>query len=235
MALIKRGEEGLASHRYGILLVMLVLYLLINPFFVHAETGAVAAFNVFVLLVLIGNVYATTHRLRPLLTAASLALLGYAAFIAADLSKDLQLEFFGFLFIGMLWIYSAVSILWHILTRTVVTTDTLAGAVVVYLQIGLIWAVLYIFIETFIPGSFNFSAPALTSELATRADFYRFIYYSFVTLTTLGYGDYLAISPPAQSFSFLETALGQVYLAVLVARLLGLHLTTMRPLEKDKQ
>jgi voltage-gated potassium channel len=235
MALIKRGEAGLSSHRYGILLAMLVMYLVINPFFVNGESKAVIAFNVSVLLVLIANVYAATHRLRPLLTASSLAVLGYAAFIAADLTKLVGFEFFGFVFIGLLWVYSAVSILLHILTRPVVTTDTLAGAVAVYLQIGLIWAILFIVIETFIPGSFNFSGVPLTAELAPRADFYKFLYYSFVTLTTLGYGDYLAVSPPAQSLSFLETALGQVYLAVLVARLLGLHLTTMRPLEKDKQ
>jgi hypothetical protein len=235
MALITREREGFSSHPYTILLVMLVLYLVINPFFVKGESGAVAAFNVLVLLVLIGNVHASTHKLRPLLTAASLAVLGYASFIAGDLTKNLELEFFGFLFIGLLWIYSAVSILWHILTRTIVTTDTLAGAVVVYLQIGLIWSILFVFIETFIPGSFNFSAAPLTSSLASRADFYQFVYYSFVTLTTLGYGDYLALSPPAQSLSFLETALGQVYLAVLVARLLGLHLTSVRSAEKDNQ
>lgn len=232
MALIKRGGEDLASHRYGILLAMLVLYLAVNPFFVKAESGAVIAFNLLVLLVLIANVYASTHRLRPLLAASSLAILGYASFIAADLTGDHQLEFFGFMFIGLLWTYSAASILMNILSRTIVTTDTLAGAVVVYLQIGLIWSVMFIFIETFIPGSFNFSSASLTSELASRADFYKFLYYSFVTLTTLGYGDYLAVSPPAQSFSFLETALGQVYLAVLVARLLGLHLTSVRSGEK---
>jgi hypothetical protein len=237
MALIKSAGGGPSSHRFGILLAMLVLYLAINPFFVtedpEADSLAVSAFNVLVLLVLIGNVYASTRRAGSLLTASTLAVLGFGMFVVADTTGNLQLEFLGFLSIGVLWIYSAVSILWHILTRTVITTDILAGAVAVYLQIGLVWSVFFVFIETFVPGSFSFAAASLTSELASRGDFYQFVYFSFVTLTTLGYGDVLAVSPPAQSFAFLETALGQVYLAVLVARLLGLHLATVRSPDRD--
>ena len=51
-----------------------------------------------------------------------------------------------------------------------------------------------------------------------------FIYYSFVTLTTLGYGDTIPLIPPARSFSFVEAVIGQIYLAVLIARLVGLHI-----------
>jgi hypothetical protein len=53
----------------------------------------------------------------------------------------------------------------------------------------------------------------------------NFIYYSFVTQTTLGYGDFTPITAPARSLSLLEAVFGQLYLAVLIARLVGLHIT----------
>ena len=224
MAPIKSGRARIAEYKFSILLLMLVLFLAVNPFFVKREHVSISAFNILVSLVLIGNVYAATHRLRPLLVTAVLAVGVYVIFMIADVSGNQSLEAFAFLFLALLWVYSAVSIMWNILTRKVVTVDTLAGAVVVYLQIGLVWTIFYIFIETFYPGSFNFATTSLISDQAARNDFYLFSYYSFVTLTTLGYGDFLALSPPAQAFSYLETALGQIYLAVLVARLLGLHL-----------
>jgi voltage-gated potassium channel Kch len=52
----------------------------------------------------------------------------------------------------------------------------------------------------------------------------HFTYYSFVTLTTLGYGDITPLTPTAKAFSFVEAVFGQIYIAVLIARLVGLHI-----------
>ncbi|MEE9226447.1 MAG: potassium channel family protein, partial [Acidobacteriota bacterium] len=52
-----------------------------------------------------------------------------------------------------------------------------------------------------------------------------FVYYSFVTLSTLGYGDITPVTPPARAFSFLEAVTGQLYLAVLIAGLVGIHIS----------
>lgn len=70
--------------------------------------------------------------------------------------------------------------------------------------------------ETFQPGSFQM--PQGTINQAT------FTYYSYVTLTTLGYGDITPISTPARSLALLEAMMGQLYLAVLIARLVGIHI-----------
>jgi hypothetical protein len=234
MVLIKVGEKGVSHYKFSLLLLMLVLFLAVNPFFVDREHLSVRAFNALVFLVLVGNVYAATHRLRPFVVAVALAITTMASFMIADARGSQSMEVAAFLGLGLLWIYSAGSILWHIFTRRIITIDTLAGAVVVYLQIGLIWTVFYVMIETFLPGSFNFVVTALDSEQARRHEFYLFSYYSFVTLTTLGYGDLLAVSPPARAFSYLETTLAQVYLAVLVARLLGLHLSGVQGESGDR-
>ena len=51
-----------------------------------------------------------------------------------------------------------------------------------------------------------------------------FLYYSFVTLTTLGYGDITPLTPPARAFSYVEAILGQIFVAVSIARIVGLHI-----------
>lgn len=66
------------------------------------------------------------------------------------------------------------------------------------------------------------------SGLLSRASVKVLIYYSFTTLTTLGYGDILPLSPPARMFSALESVMGQIYLAVLIARLVGLHIIRLK-------
>jgi hypothetical protein len=73
-------------------------------------------------------------------------------------------------------------------------------------------------VEDLSPGSFKFPSPESSAD-PLRGLFY----YSLVTLTTVGYGDTTPVTPVAQGFSNLEAVLGQVYLAVLIARLVGLQ------------
>ena len=75
---------------------------------------------------------------------------------------------------------------------------------------------LYVGMEQVSPGSIQVNP----DEPLTR----QCVYYSYVTLTTLGYGDVTPLTPTARSFSFVEALMGQLYLAVLVARLVGLHI-----------
>ncbi len=83
---------------------------------------------------------------------------------------------------------------------------------------GLCWGLLFALVEQLSPGSFNFPTHELSADLLRE-----FIYYSLVTLTTVGYGDITPVTPVAQGFSNLEAIVGQIYLVVLVARLVGLH------------
>jgi hypothetical protein len=89
------------------------------------------------------------------------------------------------------------------------------SAVSVYLIIGLIWALFYSIIEFFDPGSFRYSgSPTL---LLSDSDL---IYYSFVTITTLGYGDIVPATIHAKSFVIVEIITGVLYLAILISSFL---------------
>ena len=99
-----------------------------------------------------------------------------------------------------------------------ITSDVIMGAICGYFLIGLLWNNVYALLEVLEPNSFQFSQ---SHDTGGGVDF---IYYSFVTLTTLGFGDITPISNPAQSLSLLEAVMGQLYLAILVARLVGIHI-----------
>jgi hypothetical protein len=105
-----------------------------------------------------------------------------------------------------------------------ITFHRLQGAVVVYLNLGLIFASAFSLIWELSPATFA-NLPAATGgpgELATM------LYFSLTTLTTTGYGDIVAIDPFARSLASLEAVVGQFYLAITVARLVTLELADRR-------
>ena len=102
-----------------------------------------------------------------------------------------------------------------------VTGHRVRGAVAGYLLLGMFCAHAYLLIESLIPGSFQMSAVDLQSG-QTQSD--AFYYFSIVTLTTLGYGDITAIHPVARSVVMIEALLGQLYPAILIARLVTLEM-----------
>lgn len=96
-----------------------------------------------------------------------------------------------------------------------VTSYRLVGAVAAYLLVGLTWAYAYDLLEVVRPGSFQ------ASRSVTEGSYPPLLYYSFVTLTTVGYGDITAVSSAARALSNLESLIGVLFPAVLIGRLLS--------------
>ena len=115
--------------------------------------------------------------------------------------------------------FIALSILTHVFGHERVTSDTIAGAICVFLLMGIIWMLAYQAIHFFDHRAFSNVAAGSFSPSATM----DLVYFSFATLTTLGYGDIAPISRPARMFAVTEAIVGQIYLTVLVARLVGLY------------
>ena len=119
----------------------------------------------------------------------------------------------------------AVSLLTVLVVRQVfregpITVQRIQGAVAVYLLLGLTWAGIYQLIGGVWPDAFRFSeAPQSHSELTNAL-----AYYSFVTLTTMGYGDITPLHPVARSAAILEALTGQLFPAILIARLVAMEL-----------
>lgn len=105
--------------------------------------------------------------------------------------------------------------------RRRVDADLIFGAISVYLMLGTMWAFIYYGIKLFQPDAFvglEEFGPSNEDAFAT------FVYFSFTTLTTLGYGDISPAGERVAVIAYFEAVTGQVYLTVLVARLVGMHL-----------
>jgi hypothetical protein len=112
-----------------------------------------------------------------------------------------------------------------------VTIDTLSGALCVYLLMGIAWGSIYSLMYLQLPGAFHLPDGGTSthqSGIAVDVPFNLMVYYSFTTLTTVGYGDVLPLTDGSRTAAMLEAVLGHFYLAVLVARLVGLHIADTR-------
>lgn len=104
----------------------------------------------------------------------------------------------------------------QIVFGTEVNANRLVGAVCVYLLLGVIWGLTYSIVELAMPGSFDGVTTAQGNGWNSS-----WLYFSFVTLTTLGYGDILPISATARALAYMQAVVGQFYVAVLVAGLVS--------------
>ena len=128
------------------------------------------------------------------------------------------LSLIGFLLVAIIFTMKQVAI------GTAISTNRLVGAVCVYLLLGVIWALSYSVLELAVPGSF-----AGFDAWSDRGWDSEWLYFSFVTMTTLGYGDLLPISAAARAMAYMQAVFGQFYIAVLVAGLVGAYIA-----QKDK-
>jgi hypothetical protein len=124
-------------------------------------------------------------------------------------------------------INSLVLAIKHIMFGPKIDVNKIVGSITIYLLIGIIWALLYGLVEVLIAESFSGN---LLNVGGSR--FWDLIYFSFVTLTTLGYGDILPMNTYARTLAYMEAIVGQFYIALLVASLVGAHLSE-RQFRKD--
>lgn len=207
------------SWRFEVLLVALVVFLGGTPFIDnHIVTGLVAS------VVLISSV-AAVHEGRALTNVAwILAILSMVTLWAADLTGRVDLVVLsGFSGIAFYLVVTS-AILAHVFRATEVTRNILAAAICAYLLMGVGWSNLYVVIENLSPGSFTSGALAIKVPgglVDVHEQQGHFSYLSLVTLSTLGYGDITPVSQPARMLAALEAIIGQLFIGVLIASLVG--------------
>ncbi len=129
----------------------------------------------------------------------------------------------GALSITVAWLVYAVSIIiGNLFQRRDVTIDTILGAIVAYLLVAVAFTLVFEIVELRHPGSFS-GIPDNATDHRTELGS-AMMYFSLVSITTMGYGDIVPVSGVARPLAVLEGVFGQLYLAVMIARLVGLHL-----------
>jgi voltage-gated potassium channel len=210
----------IARGNYFYLLFSLLLLLLLAPLFQETFIGSILVDIAFA-AVLLSAVYAVCETKQLFTLALVLVVLILAARWSSDFLNSDSLALASKTLTLVFLIFIVCAMLSHVLKDEEVTANKICGALSVYLLIGVTWALLFTVIEGIRPQSFLIAdvQGASIREMSTH-----FTYYSFVTLTTLGYGDITPLTPTAKAFSFVEAVFGQIYLAVLIARLVGLHI-----------
>jgi len=213
-------------NKHTFLLIGLILLLVFSSFGQAAVNG-LRLLDVVLALVMISAVYSTSRRRPVFIAAAILALLGLGATSASYGVETPILSVASQVSYVLLFLLTCASILSDVFRSEQVTFDKINGAVCVYLLIGVVFAIIYSMVESLSPGSFREAGVAATAsgeDLVRVITARRFLYFSLVTLTTLGFGDITPLADGARVLTVLEAVLGQVYLTILVARLVGLHI-----------
>jgi hypothetical protein len=212
--------------RYSAMVVMLLFFFFTIPF-TSEGTLVNVILNLMVVATLLSAVQGAVRRRDVVLVATLLALVALVPVIGLVPAAGVA-ELAAHAAALSLVLLAVMAILSHVLTVERVTLDILIGAASVYLLIGLLWGALFALLEYWFPGSFNFPSNLLdggpTALLPLRRDA-TILYYSFETLTTLGFGDVTPATAPSRFLSILEALVGQLYLAVLVGRFVALQLS----------
>lgn len=168
---------------------------------------------------------ARDRRLRlPVLLLAVLTVVPFRDDPTGLLTQGPDLVFMGLV---------AAAIMRDVARRRRITLDAVYGASCVYLFLGLCWGKAYAILETAFPGSFGFGTQTTVAPFAAPAKNDLLMYLSFITLTTTGYGDVTPLSPPARVLAVLEAIIGQLFMAITIARLVGLYTAAANATEAD--
>lgn len=211
---VKGIVNAILNARFSYLFFTIILLFLLRPF-IESATAVALITNIFLWLMIISCVWAIQEKGKRRWFVVAMS----AAAILADLLdfflKNAVTSWASRIAIVFFLGYAVVTVLFYLVRQEEVTADLMMAGASEYVLIGILWACFYILIEMVYPGSYNFAG--------ANMDRSGFLYFSFVTLTTTGYGDFLPISVQARSLAMLEMISGQLFIVMTVARLVSLY------------
>jgi len=217
----RSGKTGI-THPYLMLLVCLTLLLIAYPY-LGDWIGEILLTGLLTAIVL-GCLYSVSGNKRTLWVGLGLSVPAFLQRTGEFLSSqtvgatvDLP---YRELYSLPLFLFIVAHILRDILSQKQVTGETLRGAICLYLLLGIIWTSFYMTIHQLDPDSFK---GVELEERGHRETWKTFLFFSFITLTTLGYGDIVPVHDSAQSLAILEAVCGVLYIAILISKLVSMY------------
>lgn len=215
------STKKLSQTKYTRLLLVLIFLLISSPFLQNSTSGSIIISITF-LSALLSIIYTFNLEKATFWIYVSLAVLAFICGVIAQYNLILNWSESLLLInriIDIIFISLAILVIGkRILSDQKVGSNTIQGGICIYLLIGILWAFFYDLF--FVLDNDSFSG-AINSQPNNSLNL--FIYYSFTTLTTLGYGDIVPKNYKVMMFSNLEAIIGQMYSAIVLARLVGLY------------
>ena len=149
-----------------------------------------------------------------LVTGVQLLLLVFHALLTPDIAN-----IFNYLLGSCFFLVMMVACIYYTFQDETIGVTTLFGSISAYLLLGLMFAYVFNWLEMMSPGSFEI----INAKAPTDA-----IYYSFVTMTTLGFGDIIPVTPLAKTLTWFEAFFGQCYMAVIIGQLIGRYVADIK-------
>lgn len=212
-------QSRFKARRFSVLLGVLAVLLAGPPIVVGFGMSAIwfdVVMSVLMLAAIVSMCFEPQQKFFALLLGVPSILLSTGGHFLTDVLTD-WIVLLGHLCAVLFLLGSAMLIVKSLFSARTISLDSVLGAVCGYLFLGLGWAVIYSMIESLWPSSFEISRSIATQPETARPLSDVLTYYSFVTLTTLGYGDVVAATPTTRTCSWMEAITGQFYLAVIVA------------------
>jgi hypothetical protein len=212
-------RSGKFIYLLGSLLVLLIAGAIVQK----SELGNII-FNVLLSVTLLASIYAISQNRRFVMIGIGVASLTFASAWLAELSTSTVWALISTFLAFIYFLYAAVVIVVHIFKAATITVDELLASVSTYLLLGIGGGFIFRFLELLDPGALV-STSRVAPEISAVSPVTDYIYYSFSCLTTLGFGDIVPATPEARVFSYLAAVVGQIFLTVLIARFVGLHIS----------
>ncbi len=219
MAIKKRPVSFITSTEVGlsVFLAMIVVFTFILPPLGRIGLAGRLVIDIFFSLLLISGIASLSESKASFLTGAGITVVALVLRWTDHLFPLPALQVADYLATIACVLLFCLIILARVFKSGPVTFRRIEGAIAVYLLLGLAWAYAYQLLEYTDPGSFS-------GAVTQSGGFSSWTYFSFVTLATLGYGDIAPVHPVARSLATAEAITGQLYLAILIARLVSQEL-----------
>ncbi len=212
------------GNRAIVLLIALFLQIILLPL----DQSFPAISLLLQLSIIYAAIFMVSDSRKHMLTGLSLGVPASLILIVEQPQGYSTLTWLAYFLILFLYLHVIRLILMQIFKAQIITMNTIILAVCAYVLLGFLWALFYIPLAVLHPESFSFAASSMNISLQDNLH-----YFSFVTLTTTGYGDTLPTSPLSRSLAILEALTGVLYLAVLISRLVGSYSSNRREMKTD--
>jgi hypothetical protein len=209
------------------LLLVLILMLVVQSFLNPETMVQRTVFNLLLLAVVLAAIRSLSESRKRLSTAIVVGMVSYAFSWFVEFTESTAL--IASMLIGYIVVFAIllIALSEDVFSVGPVDANRIIGASCIYFVLGLLWALIYSLLETMNPGSFGFvNRPAGDTLIQEKVS--DLMYFSNVTLTTLGYGDITPLSQPAKMFATLQAIVGQLYVAIVIGRMVGLHISESR-------